>query len=299
MRRHLLSLLVCCWIMAPAFAGKEDSYVLHEGFESGSIPVGWTQESGTAVEQQWVVESALSTLYPKGTAAGQYRAALRNTTAQTQHYVSKLISPVFNIEETFQPIVVFSHAQPARTGDVDTLRVYYRTSATTRWIKLGEYSRNYSLLQTQWATDTISLPAKCATYQLAFEGTDNYGYGIALDEIIVRPLPTCDDPNNVSTEGLTATTALLRWNGSLDADSFHIVLSTTKLDDGADPETLTDAVKDTFTTSFQCAFTGLERNTTYYAHLLSFCNGSTSEWTLNQSFKTQNIDTIPMSLPSI
>ena len=293
MRRHLLSLLVCCWIMAPAFAGKEDSYVLHEGFESGSIPVGWTQESGTAVEQQWVVESALSTLYPKGTAAGQYRAALRNTTAQTQHYVSKLISPVFNIEETFQPIVVFSHAQPARTGDVDTLRVYYRTSATTRWIKLGEYSRNYSLLQTQWATDTISLPAKCATYQLAFEGTDNYGYGIALDEIIVRPLPTCDDPNNVSTEGLTASSALLRWNGSLDADSFHIVLTTTKLDDGADPETLTDAVKDTFTTSFQCAFTGLERNTTYYAHLQSFCNGSTSEWTLNQSFKTQNIDTIP------
>ncbi len=293
MRRHLLSLLVCCWIMAPAFAGKEDSYVLHEGFESGSIPAGWTQESGTAVEQQWVVESALSTLYPKGTAAGQYRAALRNTTAQTQHYVSKLISPVFNIEETFQPIVVFSHAQPARTGDVDTLRVYYRTSATTRWIKLGEYSRNYSLLQTQWATDTLSLPAKCATYQLAFEGTDNYGYGIALDEIIVRPLPTCEDPSNVSTEGLTASTALLRWNGSLDADSFHVVLTTSKLDDGTDLETLTDAVKDTFTTSFQCTFTGLERNTTYYAHLLSFCNGSTSEWTLNQSFKTQNIDTIP------
>lgn len=285
MRKKLLSVLLSCLVTVVVFAGKEESYVLHQGFEDGTIPTGWTQEYGTAIQQPWVVESASDASYPKGAFAGSKYVALRNNTSQTQHFVTRLVTPVFNIKETFQPILVFSHAQPQRTGDVDILRVYYRTSAESRWVKIGEYTNALA----KWKNDTISLPAANATYQLAFEGTDNFGRGIALDEIIVRPMPTCEDPNNISTDGLTANSATLRWNASLDADSFHVVLSKKEI---ADPETITDAVKDTFVYDFQYAATELERNTTYYTYIQAYCVGSTSEWA-SYSFRTKNLATLP------
>ena len=285
MRQKLLSVLLSCLVTVAVFAGKEESYVLHQGFEDGTIPAGWTQEYGTDIQQPWVVESASDASYPKGAFAGSKYVALRNNTSQTQHFVTKLVTPVFNIEETFQPILVFSHAQAQRTGDVDILRVYYRTSAESRWVKIGEYTNALA----KWKNDTISLPAANATYQLAFEGTDNFGRGIALDEIIVRPMPTCDDPNNISTDGLTANSAMLRWNASLDADSFHVVLSKTEI---ADLESITGAVKDTFVYDFQYAATKLEQNTLYYVYIQAYCVGSTSEWA-SYSFRTKNIATLP------
>ena len=285
MRKKLLSVLLSCLVTAVAFAGKEDSYVLHQGFEDGTIPTGWTQEYGTAIQQPWVVESASDASYPKGAFAGSKYVALRNNTSQTQHFVTKLVTPVFNIEETFQPILVFSHAQAQRTGDVDILRVYYRTSAESRWVKIGEYTNALA----KWKNDTISLPAANATYQLAFEGTDNFGRGIALDEIIVRPMPTCENPNNISTDGLTANSVMLRWNASLDADSCHVILSKTEI---ADFESITGAVKDTFVTGFQYAATELERNTLYYAYIQAYCVGNTSEWA-SYSFRTKNTATLP------
>lgn len=285
MRKKLLSVLLSCLVTVVVFAGKEESYVLHQGFEDGTIPTGWTQEYGTAIQQPWVVESASDASYPKGAFAGSKYVALRNNTSQTQHFVTRLVTPVFNIQETFQPILVFSHAQAQRTGDVDILRVYYRTSAESRWVKIGEYTNAFA----KWKTDTIDLPAANATYQLAFEGTDNFGRGIVLDEIIVRPMPTCEYPNHISADGLTSHSALLRWNASLDADSFHVVLSKTPL---TDPETATDVVRDTFCYDFQYEAAELDRNTLYYAYIQAYCVGSTSEWA-SYSFRTKNIATLP------
>ena len=285
MRKKLLSVLLACLVTAVASAGKEESYVLYQGFEDGAIPAGWKQEYGSAIQQSWVVETAGNATYPKDAAAGSKYVALRNNTSQTQYFATKLVTPVFDIQETFQPILVFSHAQPQRTGDVDILRVYYRTSAETRWIKLKEYTDKI----TTWRTDTISLPGANATYQLAFEGTDNFGRGIALDEIIVRPMPTCDDPNSISTDGLTSNSAMLRWNASLDADSFHVVLSKTQL---TDPETATNVVADTFVYDFNYKAEGLERNTTYYIYIQAYCIGSTSEW-VHYNFRTKNIAKLP------
>lgn len=290
MRKILLSVLLACLVTAVAFAGKEETYVLYQGFEDGTIPVGWTQEYGTDVQQPWIVESADDATYPKSTFAGSKYVALRNNTSQTQHFVTKLVTPVFDIQETFQPILVFSHAQPQRTGDVDILRVYYRTSSESRWVKLKEYTEKI----TNWKTDTISLPAANATYQLAFEGTDNFGRGIVLDEIIVRPLPTCDDPSNISPDGLTANSTTLRWNASLDADSFHVILSETQLSETQlmDLETATGVVKDTIVTNFQCHIVGLERDTRYYVYIQAYCVGTTSEWGTS-NFRTKNLVTLP------
>ena len=278
-------MLLGCLVVATAFAGKEDSYVLYEGFESGTIPADWDVEFATEYQQPWVVEASADAAYPIGSYAGGYHLALRNTTSQTQHYVTRLISPVFDISATFQPILVFSHAQPQRTGDVDVLRVYYRTSPMGRWVKIGEYANRVSA----WQTDTIELTAPCETYQLAFEGADNFGRGIVLDDIIVRPTPTCDDPANIMADGLSTNSVTLRWNGSLDTDSFHVVLSTVQQ---TDPEQPTEIVRDEYVQDFSWQATNLTQNTTYYAYIQAHCNLSQSEW-VEYRFTTKNLVTLP------
>lgn len=288
MRKKLLSCLLLAWLLpVGVFADKEDLYVLHEGFEGGAIPADWSQEYVSSYQQSWMVEKGAESSYPTGAQQGDYHVALRNQTTQTQHFVTRLVTPVFDVSETFQPIVVFSHAQLQRTGDVDALRVYYRTSASARWVKIGEYVNKTK----GWATDTIELTAPTATYQLAFEGTDNYGYGVALDEIIVRPMPTCDDPRNIAINGLTTNSVILRWTGSLDTDSFHVVLSTKKIEnpESADASAI---VRDEFVYDFQWAVDKLNQNTKYYAYIQAYCNTSTSEW-VGTNFSTKNLVNVP------
>ena len=284
MRKKLLVTLLCCLTAVAMYAGKEESYVLYEGFEQ-AIPDTWTQECVSATQQAWEIENGATSVYPQGAAAGQSFVALRNHTTQTQHFVSRLISPMFDIKETLQPILIFSHAQMQRTGDVDVLRVYYRTSADARWVQIGEFTNKTK----GWQQDTIALTAQSATYQIAFEGEDMMGRGIALDEVIVRPIPTCDNPYNITADGLTSTTATLRWLGSLDTDSFLVAVSTVQQ---TDPENPTDLVSLQTVTDFECKIAELERNTKYYAYVQAYCGKSVSEWS-EFSFRTKNLVDIP------
>lgn len=284
MRKKCLFFLLCMISTVVAFAGKESQYVLYEGFENG-MPATWTQEYATGMQVPWAVEQSGASEYPAQALKGSGLVALRNTTGQTQHFATKLVTPIIDLTEVFQPIVVFSHAQMQYAGDVDALYVYYRTSANARWVQLGKYENKTN----GWQTDTIALTAPSATYQLAFEGVDNMGRGIALDEVIVRPTPTCDNPSYITVDGLTANTATLRWVGSLDTDSFRVVLATTPQ---TNVDSLKDIVKDEYVYDFQWRMEGLERNTPYYAYIQANCSGNESDW-VAYSFRTKNLETVP------
>jgi len=283
MKQKLLLVLACLMMTIASFAGKEDLYVLYEGFESGTIPASWVQEYASG-QQAWAVEPAATAQYPKGAYAGDYLVALRNKSTQTQHYVTRLVSPVMDLSQTFQPILVFAHAQAQRSGDFDTLRVYYRTSEEVRWIQLAEYTDKIS----SWKLDTIQLPAKCATYQVAFEGIDNFGRGIVLDDIIVRPMPTCEGASNITASGLTVNSATLMWTGSFDTDSFEVVLSTKELVEGATE----GIVLDTIVNDFNVSFVNLKKNTLYYVYIKSMCGLEATDW-VPATFRTKNIADVP------
>lgn len=288
MRKKCLLFLLCMMTTVVALAGKESQYILYEGFEDDTVPANWTQEYGSGMQVSWAVEQSGASLYPENAFKGNGLVALRNTTGQTQHFKTKLVTPVINLTDVFQPILVFSHAQMQYAGDVDALVVYYRTSESAKWVQVGMYE-NKTL---GWKTDTIVLTAPTATYQLAFEGVDKMGRGIALDDIIVRPMPTCDDPSNISADGLTVNSATLRWNGSLDTDSFRIVLTTTMQ---TDVPNFTDVVKDEFVVAdFEWQVDGLERNTRHYVYMQAYCGSSESEWAY-ATFTTKNLVDLPYS----
>ena len=280
----LLSVVICAF--------SEVNYVLQESFENGHLPDGWTQEFVKG-QQNWTVESN-DLVFPAGAADGNGRIALRNESSQTIGYTTRLVTPVMDLSEVFQPIVIFSHAQQQRTGDFDRLTVYYRTGADREWVELRTFDKKIP----DWVQDTIELDAPSKTYQLAFESSDNFGRGVVLDNVRVRPMPTCDTPSELQISGLTTSSFTLRWLGSLDTDSFEILVNKSAIDpDLVDEDQLWKRVwVDPSESGFLYA-TGdiLDRNTTYYVYIRAHCSGETSEWADIQ-VKTQNIVNVPYFL---
>ena len=270
----------------PTKAQLGNLYLLREGFENG-IPATWSQENVTG-SAAWAVETTGT--YPTGATEGTGRAFLRNETTQTIGFVTKLVTPVLDISNTYQPILVFDHAQAQRTGDADLLRIYYRTSEAAAWVFLKEFSA----IIDNWQTDTISLPSPTTTYQIAFEGTDQFGRGVVIDDVRVRPLPTCVTPYNISTPNLGSNDVTLLWNGSLDADSFQLVLSTKQLADEAAALTDSSVVLSVMVDSFSYNLTGLQARTTYHVYIRSYCYNEVSDWAYS-TFVTIPIVNLPYS----
>lgn len=308
MRKTLLSTLLLVLVSVMTYAGvvNDSIYVLNEDFESGVLPEGWTQEfvsSDIYGEHPWAIETAEEADYPKALKEnGNYLLALRNNTPATIGYTTRLISPVMDLSmgKVFQPILVFSHAQQQRTGDFDQLKVYYRSQVTDAWVRLDGRNGNPEFNQkiAKWQRDTIQLTSQSETYQIMFEVTDRFGRGVVLDNIEVRPMPTCVDPYGFAVSGLTSKSANISWNASFDTDSFEVALSTVAIDsmENVDPATI---VYHGFLTDDEFAFNTdsvgitLKRNQRYYLYVRAYCQGATSEWAVT-TFKTQNFANLPL-----
>ena len=291
MRRTLLTMLCLLMMSVSTFAAKEDLYVLHADFEEGtSLPEGWTMESVFG-NQDWIIESGEDLLYPQGAAVGEGRIALRNTSEQTQGFITRLITPQMDLSTlTAQPMVIFSHAQPQRLGDVDVLKVYYRTSPEARWIQIAEYNEKI----TKWQADTIYLDAYTSkTYQIAFEGTDHFGRGIVLDDIIVRPDIVCEDARDIYARSMSGTEAIIEWGGSLDTDSFEVVVSK-KLYTSIEEVDWSDTaiIYHKFTDDFTVTLENLDINTPYYIYIKAYCPVLEGQW-IGGQIKTLNKVQLP------
>lgn len=154
--------------------------LLDEGFEGGAIPEGWTQEqvAGTAAWTVGVGDYAenFDWVEPIGAHSGNYNAKI---THKINGYKTMLITPVLNLSGQTGLVLSYWFANRSWAGDIDKLTVYYRTSSTADWTELESYSGNHEA----WTNSVIALPNLSATYQIAFEMTDGYGYGVALDDV--------------------------------------------------------------------------------------------------------------------
>ncbi len=277
------------WGTGAVAAQEGIEYALNVSFEQG-LPDGWTQEHVSG-DVDWIAETGGE--YPAGAADGQGRMALRNTTGQTQGFVTRLVTPVMDLSQMYQPILIFSHAQEHNLGDVDELRVYYRTSADGDWI-LYEEDGVFTERIRKWQADTIilnSVTPQTTYYQIAFEGTDRFGAGIVLDQVQVRPMPTCSDPTNLTINMGTSNSFQVNWQTSFDSESSVVRVSTSPLDD---PETATpeELLLDTVVSARQLLLENLEINMVYYVYIKANCLGETSGWS-HTSYRTNALVDIP------
>ncbi|MBQ7551272.1 MAG: M6 family metalloprotease domain-containing protein, partial [Bacteroidales bacterium] len=145
-----------------------------QDFEEGTMPTCWSQEHVSG-NHDWIFQQG-GEYYPSLAHSGSFNAAFIH---QQNGSSSRLISPMMNLTNTVNPQLSFWHAQGAWQGDQDQLWVYYRTTPSENWNLLALYTE--SILD--WTHRVIDLPNPSATYQIAFEAIDYYGFGVTLDDI--------------------------------------------------------------------------------------------------------------------
>ena len=211
-KKSLLMILLMA-LFAPWAANAQTS-LWSEDFEDGAMPTGWTTDgSGT-----WSVGTGD---YSAGTGAGHgsYNAKITHGTTGN---VTKLITPEIDLSTVTSAELSFMHVQRSWAGDIDELRVYYRTSSSGTWTQLVAYTEAIA----SWTTeDGIVLPNLSSTYQLAFEHTDKYGYGVGVDNIVIVQGASCVKPAGLEV-ALTpgdGTVATLSWTS--DATAWQICLN--------------------------------------------------------------------------
>lgn len=279
-------------LFAAVNLSAQDNFPIAESFEDGKISDGWTQEY-VAGSHDWIVEKDNLT-NPKNAYDGKYRVALRNTTTQKEGFKTRLITPVFDASNLTKPVVTFAYAQYSWAGGFDTLRVLYRPLQSEEFIVLKEFTGYTS----KWVAEQIELESPSATYQLAFEGTDNLGRGIVLDNIVVRPCPECTRPN-ILTQDITQSSATLFWSASNDTKSFHIRVSKEELSDfklNQDRDEFQSEPLDTILTNGAVRtlqLDNLELGIEYFIYIKAVCGSANSGWSVGASFSTENQVAVP------
>lgn len=278
MKKHLLMLFAV--MVAATMSLRAQTIVINDGFENGIQDSIWTQEFIRG-NHPWIVESAgEEILWPATIFEGSKRACLRNTSGETQGYITRLVSKVMDLrpEKVYQPELTFWYANPKWTADRDTLRVLYRTSEKAAWKQLAEFST----ASANWQKVKLELPEVNATYQIAFEGTDNLGRGIVLDGVLLRSAPECTVPHDIAITNKGAGIVNVAWNASWDANFFELIVSKNQIN----PDTVARIPDSLGIVAFHDQVSGLQQNYDvtlvsgeyYYIYLRSLCETETSMW---------------------
>ena len=156
-----------------AMPNRDIQTLIEEGFESGSMPDGWTQEgNGT-----WAVgtgDYSTST----GAATGSYNAKITHSSTGNNTY---FITPAMDLSDATSATISCKYINRSWAGDTDGFGIYYRVDGGA-WNELFYTSSAHS---TWTATGDIELTDFAANYQIGFRMKDSYGYGVGLDDVVV------------------------------------------------------------------------------------------------------------------
>jgi hypothetical protein len=206
--------------------------------------------------------------YNTGSSGGAITTAFEGTlnarfvsTTGTASPITKLVSPVFDFSTLTSPRLKFNYGQESWFGDQNELKVYYRISSLDPWVEIGYYSTNIA----SWTEVVLSLPNPSATYQIAFEGINNFGRANVVDNVIIEETPLCPEPTGLTVMNITDTTADFSWTAT--TGNYEYVLDI----NAADPAGAGTPISgETYNATL------LTPETTYYFHVRTDC-GST--WT--------------------
>ena len=95
---------------------------------------------------------------------------------------TKLISPQLDLSSSIAPELKFSYTNVNWAGDIDELKVFYKTGINDAWVELVHYTAEMD----SWQDVVISLPNPTADYYIALEGKSNFGRGLTLDDVSVE-----------------------------------------------------------------------------------------------------------------
>ena len=181
-------LITFCWSAnAQVLDGSRaavTSFPFIESFEDDSpTRASWTQiqENGNYT---W---SFTNGAWGDGNYTAQVGSAFEGTrnarfkTGSNRGYKTKLVSPVFDLTTAISPRMAFYLAQEKWGSSHNKTKIYYKTGALSPWVEIANYPNEI----VNWTSFDIELPNPTATYQIAFEGINDWGFGIVIDLVKV------------------------------------------------------------------------------------------------------------------
>ena len=180
-----------------------------ETFEPTSLNLGCWTLTGDA---SWGIGTGD---YSSTTGAfeGSYNAVITHTSTGN---VSKLISPSIS-GATNGLVLHFAYVMRSWAGDIDELRVYSRSAAGDAWQQVAAFTD----ATTGWTVTSVAIPGN--VYQVAFEMTDSYGYGVGLDSVVFTAMSStyCAPVIGLTASNITSSGATLSWVG--DANNYTVI----------------------------------------------------------------------------
>ena len=182
-----------------------------ETFETTSNAVGCWTVSGDGTWGIGVGDYSTST----GAYEGSYNAKITHSATGN---TTMLISPVLDGVQSGLALD-FAYVMRSWSGDIDELRVYSRSAADAAWQQVAEFTAEAAT----WTTQTVIIPG--TVYQVAFEHTDNYGYGIGLDSVVFSAISGnfCYAVSNLVASNATASSVTLSWSDDNNSGATYTI----------------------------------------------------------------------------
>ena len=198
-----------------------------EGFENqgNNIPPCWTQVHGY---HEWHVFSASDAqpgIFPKEAFAGNRKAVFFTPATD---FVATLITPPLDLSALSNPVLKFHHIQKRDDNYRDSLKVYYKSTATDAWVLLEKYTTAIE----EWTEHVIPLPNPSNQYFIGFKGYGEWGFSVQLDEISIDDFFESDiEVTAIAPEGVhmdlsaqQTVTATIKNNGRNPVTGFNLSL---------------------------------------------------------------------------
>ena len=141
-----------------------------------------------------------------------------------------------------------------------------------------------------WREIEIDLSAYAGeTVTIYFKATSNWGSNDAylyLDNVAIKPLPTCRKPTEFKVSDVKAHSAELSWKAGADEQAWQIAIDSVDFKpDTLSAAKLAEILRNVTDTPY--VVTGLDTVTTYYVYVRANCGGEdVSKWSDKKSFKT-------------
>ena len=229
-----------------------------ENFETvaETFPDCWSQQFDTG-SVEWTVVNPTSN--PQGAHSGVKAICMKNNSYTS--FITTLVSPTLNLQNLNNATLRFWHVQKKWVNDQDTLAILYRTSPSDDWTLLVSFNQDIP----SWTLDTVLLPNTTSTYQVAFQGTVRYGYGIYLDDISVTGelIPdTCHPASNLTITDIGNNDITVSWTPDSDTDQWAVCYR----------EAGTETWDSLLTTTPPVTINGLQVQTDYEVFVRTYCN---------------------------
>ncbi len=213
------------YTLSVEYPTRNTQYILQEDFEhGGAMPTGWTQQTVSGDNLNWTCDHGNGFGYPDTGFYSSYNALLVDSDIEDDKTL--LISPPLDLQtNSYSPQLSFYHYMQPYFGRMDSLAVYYKTSANGTWT-LIQTIENSNL----WSTTTLNLPNPSAEYYIGFQGNAKAGFGVCIDRVAVTASPAgyADSwlslNNNTRIEGII--TSRLTHNFNINLNTLHLSAGT-------------------------------------------------------------------------